>query len=112
MEIILINSALIASVLIGGIFVSILGKSENEQIIKLMLAFSGGFLLSIAFIHFIPELYENGDFNVGIYILIGFLIQLVLELNLLCLLFCWLCVSLIMRCLSGVCVYVKALSNR
>ena len=79
MEIILINSALIASVLVGGIFVSLLGKSENDQIIKLMLAFSGGFLLSIAFIHFIPELYENGDFNVGLYILIGFLIQLVLE---------------------------------
>jgi zinc transporter ZupT len=44
-----------------------------------MLAFSGGFLLSIAFIHFIPELYEDVEINVGVFILIGFLIQLVLE---------------------------------
>lgn len=79
MEFILVNIALIGSVLLGGLLVSILNKSKNEQIIKLMLAFSGGFLLSIAFIHFIPELYEFHDFNIGAYILIGFLIQLVLE---------------------------------
>ncbi|MFT6982930.1 MAG: zinc transporter ZupT [Crocinitomicaceae bacterium] len=80
MEIALIVFGLIASVLIGGVLVSVLQRSKNEQLIKLMLAFSGGFLLSIAFIHFIPELYEEADFNVGVYILIGFLIQLVLEL--------------------------------
>lgn len=79
MEIILINIALIVSVLSGGILVSLIQQSKNEQIIKLMLAFSGGFLLSIAFIHFIPELYEHADQNVGLYILIGFLIQLILE---------------------------------
>lgn len=80
MEIALIVFGLIASVLVGGVLVSVLQQSKNEQLIKLMLAFSGGFLLSIAFIHFIPELYEEADFNVGVYILIGFLIQLVLEL--------------------------------
>lgn len=79
MKILLINSALILSVLAGGLLVSFLQKSKNDQIIKLMLAFSGGFLLSIAFIHFIPELYEHSAFNIGIYILIGFLIQLILE---------------------------------
>ncbi len=79
MKILLVNFALIASVLIGGLLVSLLSKSKNEQVIKLMLAFSGGFLLSIAFIHFIPELYEFHDFNIGVYILIGFLIQLILE---------------------------------
>ena len=56
-----------------------LNRSKNEQIIKLMLAFSGGFLLSIAFIHFIPELYEYTESNIGMFILTGFLIQLVLE---------------------------------
>ena len=79
MEIILVNIALIGSVIFGGLLVSFLNKSKNEQVIKLMLAFSGGFLLSIAFIHFIPELYEHNSFNIGVYILIGFLVQLVLE---------------------------------
>lgn len=79
MEIILVNSALIVSVLLGGVLVSVLRKSENEQVIKLSLAFSGGFLLSIGFIHFIPELYAHVAKPVGIYILIGFLIQLILE---------------------------------
>ena len=71
--------ALILSVLAVGLFVSLLDKKDNDQIIKLMLAFSGGFLLSLAFIHFIPELYEHGSGRTGIYILIGFLVQLVLE---------------------------------
>jgi len=79
MKIVFVNFALIASVLIGGLLVTLLNKSKNAKIIKLMLAFSGGFLLSIAFIHFIPELYESSSFNIGVFILIGFLIQLVLE---------------------------------
>jgi len=79
MNFILINIALIGSVLLGGALVSWLNKSKNDQIIKLMLAFSGGFLLSIAFIHFIPELYARSSFNIGVFILVGFLIQLVLE---------------------------------
>ncbi len=79
MKILLVNIALIASVLIGGYLVSLLNKAKNEQIIKLLLAFSGGFLLSIAFIHFIPELYESSDVKIGVFILVGFLIQLILE---------------------------------
>ena len=79
MDLILVNIALIGSVLAGGLLVSLLQKSKNDQIIKLMLAFSGGFLLSIAFIHFIPELYEQSELSIGVYILIGFLIQIILE---------------------------------
>ena len=79
MNLIFINTTLIFSVLLGGLIVSSISNKTNEQIIKLMLAFSGGFLLSIAFIHFIPELYENNNLNIGTYILIGFLIQLMLE---------------------------------
>lgn len=79
MELLFVNIALIGSVFLGGMLVSLIQRSKNEQIIKLMLAFSGGFLLSIAFIHFIPELYEHSNLNIGIYILIGFLVQLILE---------------------------------
>lgn len=71
--------ALILSVPIGGLLVTSIDKKNNDQIIKLMLAFSGGFLLSLAFIHFIPELYEHSTVKIGIYILVGFLVQLLLE---------------------------------
>ncbi|MBL4862928.1 MAG: ZIP family metal transporter [Crocinitomicaceae bacterium] len=79
MEFAIIIISLIGSVIIGGALVTILQQSKNEQLIKLMLAFSGGFLLSIAFIHFIPELYQESQLDIGLYILIGFLIQLILE---------------------------------
>ncbi|MBU2019528.1 MAG: ZIP family metal transporter [Bacteroidetes bacterium] len=69
---------LIFSVILGGVFVALLNK-HNASLIKLSLALSGGFLLSIAFIHFVPELYEHNEESIGIYILIGFLIQLILE---------------------------------
>lgn len=71
--------ALVATVVGGGITVSVLQKNQTP-IIKMLLAFSGGFLLSMAFTHFVPSLYENGAENVGMYILLGFLIQLLLEL--------------------------------
>lgn len=71
--------ALIVSVPIGGLLVALVDKKNNDQIIKLMLALSGGFLLSLAFIHFIPELYEHSSVKIGSFILIGFLVQLLLE---------------------------------
>jgi len=71
---------LIAAVVLGGAIVSIMDGMKQKQVIKIMLAFSGGFLLSIAFVHFLPELYESDTpYSIGIFILIGFLIQLFLE---------------------------------
>lgn len=75
----LIVGILIGSVLLSGMVVDRLQKSNNQQLIKILLAFSGGFLLAIAFIHFIPELYMESGVNAGVFILIGFLIQLLLE---------------------------------
>ncbi len=71
--------SLIVAVILGGLIVTYLQASNNQKFIKLMLSFSGGFLLSIAFIHFVPELYASSTPNIGVYILIGFLIQLALE---------------------------------
>lgn len=79
MELALILIGLIGSVLLGGGLVLRLKREQNTQLIKILLAFSGGFLLSIAFIHFIPELYEYSHLKIGIFILIGFLVQLILE---------------------------------
>jgi zinc transporter ZupT len=71
--------SLIIAVVLGGLIVTYLHASNKQKFIKLMLSFSGGFLLSIAFIHFVPELYASGTENIGVYILLGFLVQLALE---------------------------------
>ena len=70
---------LLGAVVIGGLLVTFLERSNRQQIIKLSLAFSGGFLLSIAFVHFLPELYHDHKTGIGIWVLGGFLVQLLLE---------------------------------
>lgn len=79
MEQFLVYFSLISAVVLGGIIVTYLHAANKNKFIKLMLSFSGGFLLAIAFTHFVPELYDSSTKNIGIYILFGFLIQLVLE---------------------------------
>ncbi|MFT3885082.1 MAG: ZIP family metal transporter [Flavobacteriales bacterium] len=51
----------------------------NAGRIKLLLAFSGAFLLSVTVLHMLPELYERGGQGVGPWVLGGFLLQVVLE---------------------------------
>lgn len=70
---------LILSVIAGGLLVLFLERKNQQQLIKLSLAFSGGFLLAIAFIHFLPELYHEHNTSIGIWVLVGFLVQLFLE---------------------------------
>jgi len=67
---------LFSSVLIGGILVALLKKKST---LKLLLSFSGGYLLTIIFTHILPETYESIGHYTGYYILLGFLIQLILE---------------------------------
>lgn len=70
---------LILSVITGGVLVVFLEKKNQARFIKLSLAFSGGFLLAIAFIHFLPELYAEQHTSIGVWVLVGFLVQLFLE---------------------------------
>lgn len=78
MNIVIQITLLFFVVLLPGIIVYNL-KKVNPNSIKLLLSFSGGFLLSIAFIHFIPELYYKNSESIGLYILLGFLTQVILE---------------------------------
>lgn len=71
--------ALIGTVLLGGFLVIWVDSYKQKNLIKIMLAFSGGFLLAIAFNHFLPELYAMHTHYIGLYVILGFLIQLVLE---------------------------------
>lgn len=70
---------LILAVLVGSLLVLLL--KPNNKIIRLLLAFSGAYLLSVTILHLLPEVYHNGnDFKtVGIFILIGIILQSVLE---------------------------------
>ncbi|MCB9359726.1 MAG: ZIP family metal transporter [Flavobacteriales bacterium] len=63
---------------LGGLLV-VWKKPKVTQNFKLLLSFSGAFLLAICFLHLIPELYHDYSPSIGLFILIGFVLQLLLE---------------------------------
>lgn len=68
---------LFLSVIISGLsvlYINISGKN-----LKLILSFSGSFLFAICALHLIPEIYLSGTPNIGVFILIGFFVQILLE---------------------------------
>jgi zinc transporter ZupT len=68
----------IAAVLFGLGLIALFNLSSPKRI-KLLLAFSGAYLFSIVIIHFLPELFEHGGAEVGVFILAGFLLQILLD---------------------------------
>lgn len=68
----------IAAVAIGLGLVAIFNINSQRNT-KLLLAFSGAYLFSIVILHFLPELYENHGPEIGLYILAGFLLQILLD---------------------------------
>jgi len=55
-------------------------KNDKSQTLKLILSFSGAYLFAITVLHLIPEAYSGTDKEeIGIFILIGFLLQIFLE---------------------------------
>ena len=70
---------LILSVLLGSLLVFII--KPNTKIVRILLAFSGAYLLSVTILHLLPEVYTvNSDATVtGVFILIGIIFQSVLE---------------------------------
>jgi len=70
---------LIFTVLIGYVFVLVFKPSKQKNL-KLLLAFSGAFLLSITVFNFLPEVFNNNNSKtIGLFIMIGILLQIVLE---------------------------------
>jgi zinc transporter ZupT len=66
------------AVLIGYGFALFL-KPEAKKNLKLLLAFSGSFLLSLTVIDLLPDVYRSNDASIGIYIMLGILFQIILE---------------------------------
>lgn len=66
------------SVIIGYI-VALIIRPKNKTTLKLLLAFSGSFLLSLTVMHLLPEIYESANPNIGLFIMLGILFQIILE---------------------------------
>lgn len=66
------------SVLLG-YAIALLIKPKGKTNLKLLLAFSGSFLLSLTVMHLLPDVYQSGNPKVGIFIMLGILFQIILE---------------------------------
>ncbi len=76
---ILTIALLFASVIAGAIIVETFKIKESKNI-QWLLTFSGAYLLAVSVLHLIPELFtHNTTNNIGLFILGGFLIQILLE---------------------------------
>ncbi|WP_272022371.1 ZIP family metal transporter [Olleya namhaensis] len=62
-----------------GYLIVLLFKPKHNRSLKLLLAFSGSFLLSITVFDFLPEVYNSFDKPIGLFIMIGILLQIILE---------------------------------
>ncbi|UOX33775.1 ZIP family metal transporter [Flavobacterium sediminilitoris] len=73
-----------------GYFIALFLRPKSKKNLKLLLAFSGAFLLSLTVMHLLPEVYEadlhhsDGHHHhhsspIGIFIMIGIVFQIVLE---------------------------------
>lgn len=81
MSSILIVSILFISAFFSGLSVFFV-KRDNTNLLKLVLSFSGAYLFSITVLHLIPHVYLTNSTSpeiIGLYILGGFIFQLLLE---------------------------------
>lgn len=69
---------LFSSAFLGGLSV-FLFKSNNTNRLKLVLSFSGAYLFAITVLHLMPEVYKSGDPGIGLFILGGFILQILME---------------------------------
>lgn len=71
-------AVLIGAAMLGGFLgVSLQGRITKD--VKVVLAFTGAYLFALAVLHLMPEIYHHLAEEAGMYILVGFLLQLILE---------------------------------
>jgi zinc transporter ZupT len=76
---IVVYLVLIVTVLGSGSLI-FLFKPDDQRVLKFLLAFSGAFLIGITFLKLIPEVFAKPAILTGVFVLLGFLLQLALEL--------------------------------
>jgi len=69
---------LIFSVLVGGA-IAFAVKTHNKRNLQIVLSFSGAYVLGITVLHLMPSIYNHDDSSIGLWVLGGFVLQLVLE---------------------------------
>ena len=67
----------LATFVSGVVFIRL--SPKNQTWIKYLLSFSGAFLFGLTILHFVPEVFQGGDLDLGLFVLIGFTLQIVLE---------------------------------
>lgn len=72
------NIILFSTAFLGGLSVILL-KLQFSKNLKLLISFSGAFILAICVLHLMPKIFHEFDAKIGIFILLGFLAQLLLE---------------------------------
>lgn len=70
---------LVLTVLVSGSVIFLI-KGDNRVMMKLLLAFSGAFLIGISFLDLVPEVFSGSLEYAGLFVLAGFVLQLLLEL--------------------------------
>ena len=64
-----------------GYGIAVFVKPNNKRFLKLLLAFSGSFLLSLTVMHLLPEVFGSAETRIpiGLFIMAGILLQIILE---------------------------------
>ncbi|MBI2966207.1 MAG: ZIP family metal transporter [Bacteroidetes bacterium] len=73
----MIVTILLAGIILSGCLVFFLPLKDKT--IKLLLAFTGAYLLSLSVLKLIPEVYLSGFTDAGFFVLAGFFIQIIIE---------------------------------
>ncbi|TRO63313.1 ZIP family metal transporter [Christiangramia sabulilitoris] len=68
----------IIAVIIGYI-ISLFLKPGSSSGFKLLLAFSGAYLLAVTVLELLPDVYREPDSGIGVFIMLGLLFQIILE---------------------------------
>ncbi len=63
----------------AGYLIAIFLKPSSSVGFKLLLSFSGAYLLAVTIFELLPEVYLNGTEEVGVFIMLGLLLQIILE---------------------------------
>lgn len=69
---------LFSAAFLGGLGI-FLFKHDNTKRLKLILSFSGAYLFAITVLHLMPEVYHTSDPMIGLFVLGGFLLQILME---------------------------------
>ncbi|GAB2768371.1 ZIP family metal transporter [Salinimicrobium soli] len=64
---------------VAGYLISLFIKPSTSTGFQLLLSFSGAFLLSVTVFELLPEVYTSGNEQVGLFIMLGLLLQIFLE---------------------------------